>query len=340
MSERKDFCISCRKNTEVILQKKKITKTIKDKEYDFMITAAVCEECGEEMSIPGIIDKNIQEIDEQYRSIEGIVSISDIKNLMQIYNIGKAPCSLALGFGEITLTRYLEGQIPSKEYSDVIRKALHSPAYMKELLQKNKEKIASAAYIKAMTAVLQLEELFSVSEKMLRVIAYIFQQLQEVTPLMLQKMLYFTQGIYFVLYHESLFAEDCEAWVHGPVYPNVYILFKDFKYDPIDDVRFTILGGTLDTLTEQEKHAVDLVVNTFGVFGGKTLERITHNEEPWRKARRGIGADIPSHELIPKDSIQKYYEFVNQKHSLDCEEGIMDYIDEILHLHEKSEIQK
>ena len=45
MSERKDFCISCRKNTNVILQKKKITKTIKDKEYDFMITAAVCEEC-------------------------------------------------------------------------------------------------------------------------------------------------------------------------------------------------------------------------------------------------------------------------------------------------------
>ncbi len=77
---------------------------------------AVCAECGEEMSIPGLIDKNVQEIDEQYRTAEGLVSIDDIERLMKIYKIGKAPLSLALGFGEVTIPRYLEGQVPSKEY--------------------------------------------------------------------------------------------------------------------------------------------------------------------------------------------------------------------------------
>ena len=112
--ERRDFCIECRKETEYVLQKKKIVKNIRDKEYTFEITVAVCTECGEEMSIPGLIDQNVQEVDEQYRAMEGIVSIDDIKKIMEIYKIGKEQLSLKLGFEEVTIPRYLEGQVPSK----------------------------------------------------------------------------------------------------------------------------------------------------------------------------------------------------------------------------------
>ena len=41
----------------------------KRQEYNFSITAALCDECGEAMAVPGLIDKNIQEIDEQYLSL-------------------------------------------------------------------------------------------------------------------------------------------------------------------------------------------------------------------------------------------------------------------------------
>ena len=68
--------------------------------------------------------QNAHEIDEQYRAEEGLVTIEDIENLLKVYNIGKAPLSLALGFGEVTITRYLAGQVPSKEYSDIVRHAL------------------------------------------------------------------------------------------------------------------------------------------------------------------------------------------------------------------------
>lgn len=105
---RRDFCIECRKETEYLLQKK--------------------------------------EIDEQYRAAEGLVSIDDIEKLMKIYKIGKAPLSLALGFGEVTIPRYLEGQIPSREYSDVVRAALASPVNMKQKLMENRDKLTDAAY--------------------------------------------------------------------------------------------------------------------------------------------------------------------------------------------------
>lgn len=327
---RRDFCIVCRKETEYFLQKRDIVKTFRDKEYTFGITAAVCTECGKEMSIPGLIDKNVQEIDEQYRATEGLVSIDDIEKLMKIYKIGKGPLSLALGFGEVTIPRYLEGQMPSKEYSDVVRAALASPAYMRRKLTENRDKLTDVAYKKAMSTIQSIESLFSVSEKMLRVISYVFEKLEEVTPLMLQKLLYFIQGIYSASYGRPIFMEDCRAWIHGPVYPEVYDLFRDFKYNPIDDARFALLGGTADALTDDEKKAIDLVVNTFGMYGGKVLERITHNEEPWKEARKGYGDSIPSSELLPKECIMKYYIAVNKKYDINTETGLQAYIHNML----------
>lgn len=327
---RRDFCIECRKETEYLLQKKDIAKTIRDKEYTFGITVAVCAECGEEMSISGLIDKNVREIDEQYRAVEGLVSMEDIERLMKIYKIGKAPLSLALGFGEVTIPRYLEGQVPSKEYSDIVKAALASPAYMKKKLMENRDKLTDAAYKKAIAEADSIESLFSVSDKMLRVIAYVFEKLEEVTPLMLQKLLYFIQGVYSALYGKFIFVEDCRAWVHGPVYPEVYDLFRDFKYNPIDDARFALLKGNEDALTDDEKKVINLVVNTFGMYGGKVLEKITHNEEPWMEARKGYGDSIPSSELLTKDRIMKYYIAVNQKYGIDTEAGLRTYIHDML----------
>lgn len=324
--ERMDFCIGCRKDTEYVLQKKNIVKTIKDKEYTFSVTTAVCTECGEQMNLPGLIDKNVQEVDEQYRAFEGIISTEDIEKLMKIYKLGKAPLSLALGFGEVTISRYLAGQIPSKEYSDIMRAALSSPAYMKKLLNDNKKKIADTAYKKAVAAASQLENLFSVSEKMLRVIAYVFEALEEVTPLMLQKLLYFIQGVSYAIYSRPMFTENCEAWIHGPVYPEVYDLFRDFKYNPIEDARFAVLEGSAEELTEEERKVIDLVVSTFGLYGGKVLERITHNEEPWRNARRGYADNIPSNEPLSKESIRFYYEAVDKKYGIASENGLRKYI--------------
>lgn len=327
---RKDFCTECRKETEYILKKKNITKIIKDKEYEFSITVAVCAECGEEMSLPGLMDKNVREIDEQYRLAEGLISVDDIEKMMKIYKIGKAPLSLTLGFGEITVTRYLMGQMPSKEYSDIIKAALTSPAVMKNKLYENKGKIAEAAYNKAAKAADELDSLFSVSEKMLRVIACVFEKLEEVTPLMLQKTLYYIQGVSLALRGVPMFEEDCQAWVHGPVYPEVYDLFRDFRYNPIEDARFALVDGTTDMLTNEEKRIINLVVNTFGLYGGKTLEKITHNELPWKEARRGYGDTIPSNVELSKESIKEYFSTINKEYDISSETGLNEYISEML----------
>lgn len=324
--ERRQFCIECREETTYRIQSVLCKKYIKDKEYEFIIAEAVCEQCGQPVNIPGLMDSNAREVDRQYRVQEGIVSIDDIYHLMEIYKIGKAPLSLALGFGEITITRYLAGQIPSKEYSDIIRKALESPAFMVEKLNENMDKIGETAYKKAINAAKELEPLFALSEKMLLTISYIFKKAEEVTPLALQKMLYFIQGIYMVLFHEELFSEECEAWAHGPVFKDVYDVFKNFKYNPIDDTRFAMFQNRFHELSDNEKKVIDLVVESFGIYSGKILEEITHGETPWKDARSNCLPGEPSNEIISKESMKKYFLKVAEQYELDNVCGIKEYI--------------
>ena len=201
MERRTAFCTNCHKETTCVPKKVKVNQNIRDKNYTFNITTFVCNECGREIGFPGLMDYNIKEIDEQYRKTEELITVEDIERLMKLYNIGKAPLSLALGFGEVTISRYLAGQVPSKEYSDIMLHALASATYMKELLDRNREKIGETAYKKAHIAATQMENLYvAVPVELLAVIAYIFSALHEVTPLTLQKLLYYIQGNYAAFY--------------------------------------------------------------------------------------------------------------------------------------------
>ena len=331
MRERKDFCTECRRETSYTLKKIKINQTIREKKYTFEITAAFCNECGGEMGIPGLMDYNMKEIDEQYRKAEEVITVEDIERLMKLYNIGKAPLSLALGFGEVTITRYLAGQVPSKEYSDIMLHALASASYMKELLDQNREKIGETAYKKAYTAATQLENLYvAVPVELLAVIAYIFSALHEVTPLTLQKLLYYIQGNYAAIYDKPLFDAPCEAWVHGPVYRNVYNLFRDFKYNPIDDDRFVPLKESALPLTPEAKEVVDRVLDTFDMYSGKVLESITHKEVPWLDARKGFLPDETSHAEISLDAMKAYFKKVDEKYNIRTEDGLREYISKML----------
>lgn len=60
----------------------------------------------------------------------------EIEVLMSLYHLGKAPLSYALGFGEVTITRYLQGSTPHPDYAQVIHNALCDIDYMMGLVNR------------------------------------------------------------------------------------------------------------------------------------------------------------------------------------------------------------
>ncbi|WP_405317221.1 hypothetical protein [Faecalibacillus faecis] len=83
------LCPECREHSGYIIKKERKKYIIRNKEYHFNITVAYCKNCGKELDIPGLMDLQMKEVDEQYRKEENIVSINEIKNLITLYDIKK-----------------------------------------------------------------------------------------------------------------------------------------------------------------------------------------------------------------------------------------------------------
>ena len=121
--------------------------------------------------------------------------------------------------------------------------------------------------------------------------------------LKLQKLVYYAQAWYLANYKKPLFAEKFEAWIHGPVQPELYSEFKSFRWSPIDlDVE-----EIPASITKDIADFLDEVVEAYFKYDGLDLEIMTHNELPWIEARKGISPDKSSKEIISEETMQTFY---------------------------------
>ena len=310
----KVFCENCRKDVDYNIIEEQMIGTIKGETYTYTGKVAKCKECNSDIFVNSINDYNLKALYDVYREENGIISLEKVLGICEKYNISKRPLSLLLGWGEQTYSRYCNGDIPSKQYSDILNKIYESPVFYSELLENNKEKLPSEiAYKKSKEAVDKiLEGNLNNESKINRVINYILNRCGDITPLALQKSLYYVQGFYYAFNDKFLFEEDCQAWAHGPVYSEVYFKYKHYKFDPIEskiEVSDTIF-------TSSELIIMENVVKHFCCYSGKVLEKFTHSEYPWLETRGEIPELESSTEIIKKEYIGKYFKDVKEKYNM------------------------
>lgn len=306
----KEFCENCEKNVELCVKEIVNEKEIKGKKYKYIELIGYCKCCGQIVTSNKIIDENLKRLDEAYRMQENIISKEQINQILVKYKIGKKPLSKLLGWGEVTLTRYINGDIPTKLYSEELFKILKDKEYFLELLEKNKSNITESAYATAYNAANQD---FIVTSDLELVSQYIIHKCVEITPLALQKLLYYAQGFYKVFFGNYLFNNDCEAWEHGPVYKEIYDKYKSYKYNIIEQYLDYEIEDVLD---EDRKSLLDVIIKSFGFYNGKALEKMTHFEKPWIEARKGIPANEKSNIIIEKNKICEYFEKIKDKYDM------------------------
>ena len=142
----------------------------------------------------------------------------------------------------------------------------------------------------------------------------------EITPLALQKLLYYSQAFYKLFTGDYLFDNDCEAWIHGPVYKCIYDRYKCFGRGQIE-----INDSDEILLDEIEDYIVGCVVRYFGCYSGKILEEMTHSEMPWILTRRGLKKDVGCNRIIEKEFIDTYFKNVKDKYKLISIDDIKEY---------------
>ena len=325
----KTFCEECRNDVEYTTASVPMTGTIKGKEYHYTGTEARCADCGNLVFVPEISDDNLRSLYNVFREENGIVSLDVICAIPEKYDIGKRPLSLLLGWGELTFSRYCDGDIPTRQYSDILQRIYNEPQFYSELLEANKANLKSQrTYEKTRRAV---DALLSVgvpsNSKINTVIQYLLYQCEDITPLALQKALYYIQGFHFAFYRTFLFPEDCQAWTHGPVYRDIYFRYRDYRFDPIEK------ATTFDTsvFSASEKAICDSVINNLCCYSGKILERFTHNEAPWLTTRGDLPDSAPSDRIIEKSVIGAYFDAVKAKYNMVNPRDIKDYAQDMFH---------
>lgn len=325
MKKTHTFCEKCRDEVPYTVTSVAMTGTIKSIEYTYSGKEATCSNCGSPVYVAEINDFNLKALYDEFRKANSIISLEHILEIPQKYDIGKRPLSLLLGWGEHTFSRYCDGDMPTRQYSDILNKIYDNPEYYSEILEKGKSNLKSlTSYSKSKKAVNKLLAL-DADTKISCAIKYLLGECEDITPLALQKALYYIQGFYSAFYNDFIFSEDCEAWAHGPVYRNIYFRYRDYRFNPVSPCE----EFDKSMLTVQEKSIFDSIASYLCCYSGKVLERFTHNETPWINARKGLPAGAPSDRIISQESIYEYFYSVKEKYNMSEPDDIRIYAQEM-----------
>ncbi len=108
-----------------------------------------------------------------------------------------------------------------------------------------------------------------------------FDEHVEITPLKLQKLLYFVYRDYLKHTDQHLYAERFEAWPYGPVLRSVYDEFHPFHGNPITKFARNA-DGTVSVLgsgdTDDVCHSISRVWEKYKNYPGVVLSQLTHLE--------------------------------------------------------------
>lgn len=125
-----------------------------------------------------------------------------------------------------------------------------------------------------------------------------------VTHLKVQKLLYYAEAWCQVILGKELFSESIQAWAHGPVVPEVFHRFKSHGWNALpipSPTALTAVDGDARLVLEQ-------VFETYGDLPAKTLEDMTHSDEPWVAARGQLEPEARCDVVMPKQHIKAFFE--------------------------------
>lgn len=291
--------------------------------YSYPAKQAVCKTCGSYASYAPYQREMGEAFNDAVRAAQGIVSLEKVRDMPKRYHIGKRPLSLLLGWGEITYSRFVEGAVPTQEYSETIEKLYDNPAEYRNLLRANQDRITGVAYRKSLRAVnAVLEEDYPDTVRLYELAERFFSLAgDDLTNKAMQKLVYYAQGFSAVLLNHPIVTQEPKAWAAGPVYGQLW-------HELREDSGFCSGCSEGDSpFSREEEQLIEAVSSAFRLYSGTMLSEMTHREAPWLKARAraGVADGEACKETILMEDIETYFSGVVEELDIRAYEDIKRY---------------
>lgn len=281
---------------------------------------------GEEVFDRDLEIENDTRLYDIYKKQMNLLTSSEIKNIRKKYDMNQKEFALSIGVGEITIHRFENGSIQTDSVDSIIRLS-EDPNIMYSLLVKNKTNLADDIYNKFLNKVNTLKKLkehriadFNINDYKdlifeTELVSNVTNELineynkeidnlskkygikdncevaEYITPLKLQKLLYYVQGLSLRIFDKPAFINNISAWQYGPVIEEVYKKYKGRT--PIQSTK------TNYQVNEGLKKIIQLVVSSYGKIEAESLINLTHEEDPWINTENGYTISI--------DKIKEYF---------------------------------
>lgn len=144
---------------------------------------------------------------------------------------------------------------------------------------------------------------------------FLYRAMQDgelVSPLKMQKLIYYAYSWTLVKNKKKLFGEKIEAWPSGPVVPSLYRELKGYGSAPIDENYLGVkneaeLGTLFSKFPKDVRTTLDKVYEDYMTKTAFELVTLTHSEKPWAETRKGLSAVESSNKPISDDLIIQQY---------------------------------
>ena len=276
-------------------------------------------------------NENLRKIRNEYRKIKNLLTDEEIKNIRNQYKLSQRDFAVALGFGEVTITRYESKTVQDKAQDNIIRKSKNPTEFLK-LLKQNKNKYVEIngtdKYVDLYFFVLNLSNnieflmneynleqrgniTFSLN-KLKAVINYIKKYKKGLTQTFLAKTLWYIDFLYYKLKNQSMTGTVYMSMPYG-AYPKMYdqiLCDKDIitKHSWINEHECLFIEevNTDYLLTEEEKKIIKFTINYFKNYNTKEIVEYMHKEKAYIDTKL---FDIISYNYANDISI--YSEYIN-----------------------------
>lgn len=256
-------------------------------------------------------NENLRKIRNEFRKRSNLLTDDEIKQIRNMYNLSQRDFAIALGLGEVTITRYESKTIQDKTQDQILRNS-KNPKYFLSLLIKNKERFIKIngidKYDKLVNEINKLlkDITFKINqqdvvdrgnkqfnlEKLKSIIHQIIIEKKFVTKTALAKFLWYIDCLSFFKKNESMTGLAYISMQYG-AYPKYYdeILSDEFiitEQSWKKDYECLYIKDAYSSfkLTEEEIKIINFIINKFKYYNVEELVSFMHKEKAYQETSK------------------------------------------------------
>lgn len=282
--------------------------TYKDLEFELELEYYYDENVHEYYEDVYLGDLNFKRVRNEYRRLKGLLFDYEIQNIRKQYGLSQRDYSIALGFGEVTITRYETKTVQEKAHDKVIRQS-KNPELFLGLLEDNKDKYIEVNGLKKYNDLYNLVERLSKDidflmnqynikyrgntefgkDKLKAVISYIKDKKNILTKTFLAKVLWYIDCLSYNQINKSMTGLVYKSMPYG-AYPMLYdqiladadISVKESWYNDYECYLIEKVNskGCLD---ERDKKYIEYIISIFKDYNSKEIVTYMHNEKAYKE---------------------------------------------------------